>query len=223
MRWRRARQRLGERAAEPVGSALSIAIMLSSSDPARRGQPRVWRALLALEDRRLGRVGGALRDRVELEDRQHGEGDQRQQCDTDHAQQQAIAKTPARIAPARTAPAADPHGMSPDLAVVPRISPSPDRPLRFHYTGGAQCTLVDVAGSRHMPRRSRRGSAAMPLVAVLAMRARRLHVHADRRPLQPRDRGGTARPGWDADHRRVAGADDAARRRHRRRACRSPT
>ena len=33
-----------------------------------------------------------------------------------------------------------------------RIPPSSDRPLRFHYTGGAQCTLVDRGGfSTHSP------------------------------------------------------------------------
>ena len=48
--------------------------------------------LLALKDRCLGRVRGALRDGVELEDREHGERDERQQRDTDHAEQEAVAK-----------------------------------------------------------------------------------------------------------------------------------
>src|ERR1700686_2624137 len=51
----------------------------------------------------------------------------------------------------------------------PRMSPLAHRPLRFHYTGGAQCTLVCVAHFLPMLSPRRRWPGAIPPVAGLAV------------------------------------------------------
>ena len=101
----------------------------------------------------------------------------------------------------------------PPVAANIPISPS-TTPVPL-YGRGTMHARVCRGPPTHVPRGARRWRPAMPLVTVLARRARRLHVLTPREIAHQRSRRHGNR-GRDPDRRGLAGADDAARRRDHR-------